>query len=1173
MPFRELQSICMEHRKTKRQRCGGIHVNHETLARRLCRSYPSKVRQERSKEKRNSRSKRKSRKRAVPFIDSRRDMPPRDTARAARASEREGSRETARNAERAAWEEREAERAQAAEAVREAEAAATEEAASAKEAAEKRAAEEAARLAAEAKKRAAEEAARLAAEAKGRAENTLIELGVQTGVDFKYIVDYYKGTIATITPKLDDIGIASCNPLSVSQKWDLIQNVNIARTEIEEVVYNEHSALCQSDNGGDPSGPTAEEAFVAALSPEKIAAWDTLQEKQKILSKMSIVMGHDEFQKVQTIFGSDKSVRLNDDTSATLTLALRGKAIYSNMTVCYNAGDNLSYAQHTRTMQPFKYQMSLAAASKNTRNTLVVSSTGSGKTVIYMYLLRYWVQMYSDAVFIVLVKDRKSVDNEISKMETQADFFSDFIRDKKVIGIKDSTTDVKLQAGHIYYVSSSNTHAHRVLETRHGMHVYYIVDEVHELFEHQLRTLNHAPVCGRDGGTGKGCKLKWSKELETSRHEKCFALTATPLLCPPNKNEKFKAFFENGIYYYYALDDRVMPKLTMPPKVLPINFTDADISKGQVPKTYLSEPKLNIVDYGILGKTDLWFVPDKTRDAIVELFLQRRRPKTLIIVDSPATSVRLANSLLKLSDGKLKETHIYCGGKTRSHMGGDEKKWYVSRPNENFKRATSSSATILQNDLDMMDVKIREAFNNDTSNAIYVVSRVPYATGPDYMGVQLLLRSPTTTTTQEMQLQGRVTRICGFTPQQIQDPKLIQPIEHVIFQGMANGKTGRAFKMLKHEVLPEISNEQRCFFENSENKDWVGAPPLLLANVELEPAIQDDTPTHSNNPHRKGLYELSIICKGDESEKNLTRTVTNMIPATGVYLDSIERKTGVYMNLGFEFLNLNNINEDYGDAIGVGSRDESHVMDSGRVLSQLLKQVPSDSALKQSVEKLKNNKLYYNIFLAILLGNIKNEQQWHEYFVNSKYQGFVDLFQPDGTVVRNSNIGFTQTNSQVASAIVGYRPKIIIDKTQDPTPTDNHQLAYPMVKYFADEVVVTDVHFKEVNSVSAMSDTTTRIESRGFTVTFVDDTTLRFDVALLSASCGKTWDGKANKRSKKAYLDMMKEWHNDLGRITAASNSLKAYIYHKDKNVALITQLSVVDVVQPSQGGSRGQTG
>ena len=66
--------------------------------------------------------------------------------------------------------------------------------------------------------------------------------------------------------------------------------------------------------------------------------------------------------------------------------------------------DTITYMQHIIEMKPLGYQKALAALSKESKKTLIVSSTGSGKTAMYLYLLRYWMVIYPTKVLVCLVQ-------------------------------------------------------------------------------------------------------------------------------------------------------------------------------------------------------------------------------------------------------------------------------------------------------------------------------------------------------------------------------------------------------------------------------------------------------------------------------------------------------------------------------------------------------------------------------------------------------------------------------------------------------------------------------------------------------------------------------------------------------------------------------------------------
>ena len=81
---------------------------------------------------------------------------------------------------------------------------------------------------------------------------------------------------------------------------------------------------------------------------------------------------------------------------------------------------------HIKQLIPLQYQQAMAAYSHNHDNTLLVSSTGSGKTAMYLYLARYWMAIYPDDVHFLLVQKKTSVESEYAKL-LSAPFFKDVL--------------------------------------------------------------------------------------------------------------------------------------------------------------------------------------------------------------------------------------------------------------------------------------------------------------------------------------------------------------------------------------------------------------------------------------------------------------------------------------------------------------------------------------------------------------------------------------------------------------------------------------------------------------------------------------------------------------------------------------------------------------------------
>ena len=659
----------------------------------------------------------------------------------------------------------------------------------------------------------------------------------------------------------DDVqnSMQMCNPLSAGQRW-VAEKVDLTLTRRESELYElEVSRDADVVDEVETEGSAAKKLAALLEKADYQHAAASKERKAQRFGQLLMI-------EPTTLVELEEAIGPDDGTVLTTTLDKLAE-VHLPMGVVLSSSSSADggtmfreyrTVRHVPKLNPFAYQVALACKSRDHRNTLVVSSTGSGKTVMYLYLLRYWLAADPKAVFLVLVQTAKSVEVEMKKLLTQADFFEEalFVRKKTVHAVTSSNWEGSLRPGHVYFVSSANTTPDLLQNADAAL--YFVVDEVHEFFDYRVKSTGDLSRA-KCGQSKQACKRDWhayfkrahADASEPHAYTKLFALTATPLFSDDEglaeerraAAVEFEAFFgttaprspsaTSGYYYYYALANPNMPQLQSPPIPLRIETTQTTVQDRALQPTKK--------DFGLkYGSLRIWHCPEETVAAVLTLYDRTSRPKMLVIVDEPSTSVRLAHTLVAArADGThrshaqaarvLQHTKIYCGAVNRAFCVD---RWYdAGSKDSQFAQQVRTLGVMREpkrrSEIDMLDGDIRSEFNKRDSDAIYIVCRHPYATGADYMGVKLLLRSPTTDLTHEVQLQGRVLRHCGFTAREIREQRPT-PIAHHVFCVLFNGVAHPSY--VQHEAnLKVVDRQQQLFYQKSLNgaSPWARPPTSL----------------------------------------------------------------------------------------------------------------------------------------------------------------------------------------------------------------------------------------------------------------------------------------------------------------------------------------------------------
>ena len=169
--------------------------------------------------------------------------------------------------------------------------------------------------------------------------------------------------------------------------------------------------------------------------------------------------------------------------------------------------------------------------------------------------------------------------------------------------------------------------------------------------------------------------------------------------------------------------------------------------------------------------------------------------------------------------------------------------------------------------------KIKSQFNETVKNAIFVIPRDPYATGSDYIGVKLLINSPITDATQNTQLEGRVTRLCGFSSEELNKGKST-PITHYILKlTNDNGKGQKVETQLASQVgatYRDMHESQSEFYEKRINTTWkIGQLPPFKA-LQEEVTVVDTVTTSDDINQYFGVVEKIDYKSSPESQVQFT---------------------------------------------------------------------------------------------------------------------------------------------------------------------------------------------------------------------------------------------------------------------------------------------------------------
>ena len=737
-----------------------------------------------------------------------------------------------------------------------------------------------------------------------KAEKILIEDGNKVGVNFKEIVDFYRNENSFI-PKKDDITIDNCDITGSGEIWHFNQYDVSDSPEEKKILtlmdqyktkkWKEYKAKKKKgDEDFDINDFQVDvNKFRNTLNDNDAEIYQKILQKQKT-RQVDIYV--DNMQKYLNLFeitdiGYGTTITLNSVTEikeyfAKDSILNKKDIVIGNL---QNKDDKklLTTFTHKSALRPFQWQRAMAAHTRDHKKTLLISSTGSGKSSIYMYLLRFLMTYDPNAVYVVLLKDVNEVNDQYIDLQTRAQFFNDDLRKKisRIRTLQEQEKINELKNGHAYFVSFSNTHPKKdgngicdklnKLRDRGGkgnnkFNLYFIVDEVHALFDTYVQN-GERKSQGNDGPVNRENWRQCLTKNMSNNNTKLIALTATPKfyentthlkLKDQKESKEFTEFFktdnkDEGIYYYYSLQDPIVPTLDIP-KTLPINV---------LAQSEPTDDQLNAPDFGFKANsawTDPELQPPEIIQKIEDVYMSTKK-KTLIIVENQGTATRLLMELLKRD--KLKSVKFFGNlGKDKAFI---DKSFYIlksTKPNNNFVKAVKdidestpiSVETLEKPEFEIKPVNVRNAFNKLEEPAIMIADRINYGTGKNFLGVEMFIRTPTRDNIADGQVQGRVTRTCGFTDAQIKSGQTPEKIVQLIID-ITKGKRSTLVQKLP-QIIKVNSDEQFYYMKVADNTEgdskWFDPPTLHTAETFEEYIIpktqQDPTQTQDEKEEFQG---------------------------------------------------------------------------------------------------------------------------------------------------------------------------------------------------------------------------------------------------------------------------------------------------------------------------------
>ena len=676
-----------------------------------------------------------------------------------------------------------------------------------------------------------------------------------------------------------DIKFALCDPWGTGSTWKIdYEPTNLTFTDMELKVAEAWFDFNTEDDGGegrrsddlwDNMGPNKQAAW-SGNQDEFEADWNMFRAKREKLSEMT-ELDPNKYNTLLNILAPDDGadvVTLTEEQSTLLKATFKEK-LKPAQTYLYFKDVNKTQPMtigYQKVLKPLEFQIALAASSHFNQRTLIVSSTGSGKSTMYFMLTYYWLRARGATVVVVLDQPSTAVD-QARKLKQEFGLLRD--DDIKVWTHKGDIG--KLERGKVY-ILSPNVYP-KVAGEQNGFDfasvadsLCIVVDEVHRLFK-TLRESGKGSKAGAKSGSLLGKRKAWLNFMEdATKYDKLVCLTATPKVGPyDDENQKFDAFFKDATRVYYnGLHDDNIPKLNPPKKVmldlttLPANENTNCLFGSTHPSLNgckLTEPPKN--DRGLYFHANLT-VPKRVGDTLSNI-LSGCNKKTLIAVQDPTTARVLS---LYLQSNSVK---VLCLAKSRVFDG---EKWFGRSTNTKIDKKLKITQTSTMKEMLAKENEIITTYKNSNDKKVVLVMEIrDYGKSFDFGGTGLLIRVPINNSVIEEQLEGRVTRVCGFPEETlIKQDSTPEPIDHLVLSTLMYGETESKLVNEMDVMRKEILGTHKKFATNATNRNWENfdnllksiyggetmetatevstAPPATTATSSTDPALpSSDSPT------------------------------------------------------------------------------------------------------------------------------------------------------------------------------------------------------------------------------------------------------------------------------------------------------------------------------------------
>lgn len=593
----------------------------------------------------------------------------------------------------------------------------------------------------------------------------------------------------------EDIDIKTCDPFRTGSSWSIY--------EVDMFTEDEAKALqCEEEEEDGNCKRFAADLKSAHKKQTKWSEYTRLDANQ--------------FETMINHLGQNGKT-IDEETSAKMMKYCREVHLPITNKYMYTKSNKASIVEQYEPLKPCKFQIALAASALLSKRTLIASTTGTGKTLIYQMIL--YAKMINrqnakhgapDEVYVVITPTHQNANDQARRFKTQFPNLDGKV--EVLMGIQKGNT---LKAGHIYFISPDRFVYFNWRQFADGFNLPknakmgIIYDEAHNLIKIEQKSGKESTAKAPQGSE-IATRRDWLEffEDETATENSLLflvGLTATPFFDTASKTERFVNFWKTNsgvLMYYNGMSDATMPRLSVPPEDILIDV------KGEADRVLGGNEELRL-DRGLCYKdTSVLGIPENVKQKLVGV-LNGKQKRTLIVVEGRAAAFQIANAL---RDAKLSRK-VLCMTKTRKFDGEN---WYKRTKKAKIDDELGTKE-INSDQFGNLNLPVMSNYKR-TERAILVISMIDYGEGFDFDQTELLIRVPFINQQKEEQMQGRVTRFCLF-PNAV---SLVNAsgfkVEHMVIHTQLT--TEMLYNQYMH-MLQGIKEKHTKFRDECDNRAWI----------------------------------------------------------------------------------------------------------------------------------------------------------------------------------------------------------------------------------------------------------------------------------------------------------------------------------------------------------------